>query len=1765
MKTYSALLLCLLAVLLFVEPLFPYLSPVQAAPVPVYSAASPPSLTSRVSVGMNGAQPNSGSGFADITADGRYIAFSSFATNLVQVDTNGRQDVFVYDRQTRQNTLVSVSSAGTQSAQYEAGSPSISANGRWVAFVSGERTFLAPGITNVGPNIFVRDLLTGETTAVSVAHDGTTESPRESFAPAISGDGRYVAFASNASNLVANDTNNSYDIFVHDRETGVATRVSVTTGGAQANGNSWEPAISADGRFVAFSSDATNLAGDDTNGVLDIFVYDRQTGTTTRVSIASDGTQAENRSADPSLSADGRYIAFVSQANNLVENDVCHGSGSCEDVFVHDRQTGQTGLASKASDGSKSAYPSWNGEISADGYRVVFESSAWDLVDGDTNGVPDIFVHDLRDQTTTRVSVKGDCSEVQDATAIENPSISADGSWIAFEATDSSLVPNDTNGVRDIFLHQNACAQSPPPPPPGFVLQHRSYQSSAAPKSQDKYKLLSSGGDPVDLIFGNFTYAHTDLALPGVGLPVHMTRSYNSALPRNGILGWGWNLSFDLRVDATNAPAVRVTRGDGRTDFYTLEQNGTLTPASNSEERLVKNGDGSYTLTTRDFTVYQFNSAGQLQSAQDPYSNSVALSYTNGRWSGITDAAGRSWNLAYDAGGRVTTITDPAGRTVQYTYDGAGNLISVTNPAGGKTTYAYDADHRLTRITDANGNLYLENEYSQEGRVTTQTDGRGIHRFVYNTAHTLYIDPTGASTRVDYDTEYRMVRRTDAGGGVRIFTFGPDGLVAEETDPRGGVTKYEYDSRGNITRRTDALGHVWNYQYDARDNLTAATDPLGRTTTATYDAGNRPLSITNPLNQTTNFSYDGRGLLAQQSDPLGNSTAFAYSSTGYLTKQTDALGYSSTYTYDTAGRLVSQADGLARTTSYTYNPLDLLLSVTGADGSATAYAYDAVGNRTGITDPRGHRWQYEYTGANDLAVSRDPLGNATHYGYDGLGRMITQTLPGGGSWTTTYDSLGQIVARRSPLGHLTRYGYDAAGNLLNATDALGQVTSYAYDLNNRLISVIDALGGVTQYAYDAVGNLTAATDARGNTTSYAYDALNRLVQETDALGHTRTLTYDALSRIAGTTNGAGETIGYSYDAVGNLLSATAGGESFSYQYDAAGNLIGMSDGLGTSTFTYDGMDRLLGVHSPQGALGYAYDPAGNRTGLTQPGLNSSYVYDALNRLTEVHANGALQAGYSYDSWSRVTGEVLANGVSTNWGYDADSRLLEIVVNGPGGTLHHTTYTVDALGNRVTEESSDSSATYQYDALSRLTEATVSVASVENKLHLPMIVGSQGAVGNALQVDSVPVPQTAASPGRQWYTFNYTYDAVGNRLTKTENDVTTTYSYDAANRILAVNSVPFTYDAAGRLVNDGSHVYQYNAYNRLTAISGAINAGFQYDGMLNRVGEVVNGAAHQHLLDITGRLPQRLASTSNGNTTHFLYGLDRIAHLTPTGPRFEHNDGLGNTRFLTESDGAAGAKSHYKPFGQPLQFQPPYGFSGEPQSTETGLVHLRARDYSPSLGRFLTPDPVAPLPTLPQTLNLYQYAYNNPANLVDPSGEFIGEFINWIGSLFSGSSQEKPKAKVVSKTKPKQTPAPRPPAPAPQPKIPSIPPITSRPPAVVPNPNPGSQLVFGNKGLGESSAGKLIGNNGNTLIGNNGNTLIGADGSTLIGADGSTLIGADGSTLIGAGGASLISDKGVGLIGMDGASLIGNDAGSLIGNDAGSLIGNNGNTFRRGGY
>lgn len=416
------------------------------------TASAQVGTTSRVSVGAGGNQANAGSYSPAVSPNRGFVAFVSHATNLIAGDTNNLLDIFVRDRQGSTTSRVSVATGGGQS-NGASDTPSLSGDGRFVAYTS-VATNLVAGDTNGLQDCFVHDRVLNTTVRISVDSNENEANAISSY-PWVSANGRYVAFFSVATNLVPNDTNNVSDVFMRDLLLGTTTRVSVSQAGVQSNGRSEYPVPSADGRYVAFHSGADNLALNDLNGFWDCMIKDMMTGEVHIVSVATGGAQGNGHSGGVGFSTNGRYTVFSSLATNLDGPD----TNGVNDTFIHDIVTGTTERVSISTAGGEGDGESIGGVVSDDGRIITFSTIATNLVQGDTNGTWDVVFRDRATNTTTFASrsILGGPGNNQS----HSPAISADGIDIVFGSVASDLITGDTNNSFDIFVHDRTALVVP--------------------------------------------------------------------------------------------------------------------------------------------------------------------------------------------------------------------------------------------------------------------------------------------------------------------------------------------------------------------------------------------------------------------------------------------------------------------------------------------------------------------------------------------------------------------------------------------------------------------------------------------------------------------------------------------------------------------------------------------------------------------------------------------------------------------------------------------------------------------------------------------------------------------------------------------------------------------------------------------------------------------------------------------------------------------------------------------------------------------------------------------------------------------------------------------------------------------------------------------------------------------------------------------------------------------------------------------------------
>jgi Tol biopolymer transport system component len=415
----------------------------------------------RVSEGTGGNQPDGDSQRPTMSTDGRFVAFWSAAENLVDGDANKVTDCFLHDRQSHTTVRVDVGPADVE-ANGECARPVVSGDGKLVAFESAATNLEKPTVlgkttdTNKTRDVFVRDLIANTTTRVSVTTDGK-QATGDSVRASISATGRYVAFQSEAP-LQADDTNNKTDVYLHDLETKETTRVSIGPGGAEGNAGSFSPSLSADGGLLSYWSNASNFVPGDSNKVGDVFVFNRSDGSTTRISVGPEDEGGDGMSSDPSISPDGRHVSFWSAATNLVTDD----TNAKRDIFLFDRDTGILSRVSVADDGTEGDGDSFSPNIGSGGHLVAFDSAATTLVADDhkTRG-SDIFLHS--EETPTSAAPSSDQAGQPTEGAPAPPDSSAPPPDSSAPPPDNSSPPPDNSAPPPDNSAPPADNGNPPP------------------------------------------------------------------------------------------------------------------------------------------------------------------------------------------------------------------------------------------------------------------------------------------------------------------------------------------------------------------------------------------------------------------------------------------------------------------------------------------------------------------------------------------------------------------------------------------------------------------------------------------------------------------------------------------------------------------------------------------------------------------------------------------------------------------------------------------------------------------------------------------------------------------------------------------------------------------------------------------------------------------------------------------------------------------------------------------------------------------------------------------------------------------------------------------------------------------------------------------------------------------------------------------------------------------------------------------------------
>ncbi|MBP0018314.1 MAG: putative Ig domain-containing protein [Cyanobacteria bacterium SBLK] len=1012
-----------------------------------------------------------------------------------------------------------------------------------------------------------------------------------------------------------------------------------------------------------------------------------------------------------------------------------------------------------------------------------------------------------------------------------------------------------------------------------------------------------------------------------------------------------------------------------------LNRDGVRT-AYNDDGRLEKviNVDGkeikfdydpdNFTQTVYDLfekpTVYIYDDRGNVLEEIDHLGKKIKRTYNNNNdmltetvitleddGDGNLVEVTRTYTLTYDDRGNLLTETDPLGNTYRYTYNNRNQILTGTDPLGNTTTFTYSKLGNLRSVTNAeNHTAYFDCDLS--GNLTSVKAEDRVTTFKYNEFgnRTHAIDALDNEVILTYDengyVETRTTTLTNPITGeertlISTKDYDNEGNLISLLNAENGLIEFDYDANQNLIALTDERDNVMAYGYneqnswsktflpddtpnDLQDNLTvefgntidsdgkleSVTDQLGNVTYSKYDPINQTVELILPDDTPNDLSdnsrqtsrYDMAGRLVSQTDERGNRIEYEYDDAGRqtLVRQFDGDRILETQTiYNKAGWVTATIDPSGRKVEYRYDKLGQVTETIFDDGQSIQIEYDAFGNATAYIDREQQKTQYEYDALNRLTAVIDREQQRTEYKYDEAGNLIEQWDANQHRTLYEYDGLGQRTAVVREMGQKATTKYDGAGNITEMTDFNGDTVVYQYDKQNRLIS--KTRSGETEpfveYTYTDTGRLQSIQDDRG-TTTYQYDERGFLESRTDPDTSTISYTYNNVGQVETITTPAG-TVTYKYDHLGRLEGVIEGTETTTYEYDRSGNLEKtIYPNNVVETRTYDDLNRLTEIVTQDenetilSSYQYTLDTIGNRTAIEElGGRKVQWTYDDLDRLTKEEItdpiDGDRTIDYTYDKvGNRLSRKVTSTEgvVLTTYDYDDNDRLKSETKDGVT-----TRYTYDNNGNIILADVESSPEKVEY------------IWDVENRLQEIKKTNAQGAT------ESV----------------QYEYNALGVRVSSTQNGVTTKYLVDE-NRPYDQVLEEYTTEGANR---ETQATYTYGL-NLLSQERGTDELFYLHDG-------------HSGVRQLTDAI----------GTVTDTYSYDSYGNLLGTTGTSENN-------YLYQGE-------QYDPFAQ--------------------MQYLRARYYDPDLGRFPSVDPFEGLLDQPMTLHRYLYANANPIMFNDPSGEF----------------------------------------------------------------------------------------------------------------------------------------------------------------------------------
>lgn len=912
-----------------------------------------------------------------------------------------------------------------------------------------------------------------------------------------------------------------------------------------------------------------------------------------------------------------------------------------------------------------------------------------------------------------------------------------------------------------------------------------------------------------NLKVGNMSIGFTDITSNVAGIPLSLTRNYDSRNKASGDFGTGWSMGLmDVRLKESSdictgysmtqvgqmlstgyyltqisCHDVVVTYGDGTSDRFELTispERQALIPiyqvtvgfrcVTNPKLKLSINGGNtamlygsnlmfddfdmleyhSYILTREDGTKLYLDETHGLLSMEDTNGNKVSV--TN---AGFKHSDGNGITFTRDEHNRIIRAEETSNNgsvinKVEYAYDSNDNLIRVTDNADRTVGYTYDDNHNLIDIIDPMGIAVARNVYDEDGRLVA------------------IIDSDGDKIEYVYDIDKRTEIVNDKRGNSTVYIYDENGNILQTVDALGNKSFNTYDRHNNCLSSTDANGNMTRYKYDDIGNLTEVIATDGTKTSTSYTESNLLSSINIFDKAIIAFKYDNYGRLTSTLDANSNEINYSYTSNGKLTSITDEIGRFQKITYDENGNPITSTNGAEETVIYTYDDKGNCSSVT---------VYRTKGDEILTFTSR-----YTYDAAGNIAQSIDNLGNITTYEYDVNDNQISSTDAKGRKIKYNYDHRGNLISVFYPDGTMEKFTYDANGNNTCATNRYGITIKMTYDKINRMVEKSYADGTFERYNYDAVGNLIKITSVSGSETIYEYDNMNRNICITDAFGNKTSFSYDENSRLKSRTDAKGNTTVYEYDNNGNIIKTLyADGNYVTSEYDVRNRVTKQTDQNGnTTTYEYDGADRLTKATDVYGNS-YSYTYSDGKIIKVTDALNNitTYSYDAVGRVQAVKNALGKTMVYAYDATGNIVTYKDYAGNVTEYTYDESDRMIQKKVNDDV-----TLYEYNEYGLLIMVKNKSGTERFCYDEYNRLIEkidinGIKILYSYDEYGHISKL--NNGFYDTLYEYDKMDrIVRVIDHNGQATV---YEYDILGNRsATKYANGVTVTYKYDVCQRL-----------------------------------------------------------------------------------------------------------------------------------------------------------------------------------------------------------------------------------------------------------------------------------------------------------------------------------------------------------------------------------------------